>query len=137
MTYEKTNWTDTTPINIDNLQKLEDGVEENSNTILTGEITITSLGGLNGITVDYPEGFTKDNCIPIAFGTGGQRTGFGTAGLDYGITVDANNLSLLNGSFSKSLVLNESNINIRIYVASTPDCTGSKFPYQVTLMKVA
>lgn len=34
MAYEKTNWTSTTPINTTNLNKIENGIEQNSNEIV-------------------------------------------------------------------------------------------------------
>lgn len=47
MAYTKTNWTDSTPINTTNLNKIESGIEQNSNDI---ETLNTNVGDLTNLT---------------------------------------------------------------------------------------
>ena len=73
MTYTKTNWTSTTPINTTNLNKLESGIEQNSNDI---EQINNNIGQVNsdieGIRNDIENisgsiGTTETNSITIGF----------------------------------------------------------------------
>lgn len=49
----------------------------------TSKLLSSSDNATNVLAVDYPEGFTKDNCIPIAVG-GSRGSGSGQAMCFYG-----------------------------------------------------
>ena len=88
MAYEKTNWTNTTPINITNLNKIEDGISEMPQTIQPiGSIYITStnespssyLGGIwELIDKDFIEttGSMNDAFTPNSDITTGHKLAF-------------------------------------------------------------
>ena len=88
MAYEKTNWTNTTPINITNLNKIEDGISEMPQTIQPiGSIYITStnespssyLGGIwELIDKDFIEttGSMNDAFAPNSDITTGHKLAF-------------------------------------------------------------
>lgn len=91
--------------------------------ILTGDITLESSGG--SATINYPSGFTKDNCIIIACGITYNSAGYRAFG-----TVQA--------SVSTGARLSSSSITVCCYPvqASTGSPTGT-FNYKLVLMKIS
>lgn len=92
-------------------------------TVLTGKITLESSGG--SANVNYPTGFTKDNCIVVACGITYNSAGYRAFG-----TVQA--------SVSTGARLNSSSITVCCYPvqASTGSPTGT-FNYKLVLMKIS
>lgn len=91
--------------------------------VLTGNITLEASGG--SVSVNYPSGFTKDNCVVIACGitynSGGWRA-FGT----------------VQAAVSTGARLNPSNITVGCYPiqGNTSGPTGT-FNYKLVLMKIS
>lgn len=91
--------------------------------VLTGSITLESSGG--STNVNYPTGFTKDNCIVIACGITYNSAGYRAFG-----TVQA--------SVSTGARLNPSSITVGCYPiqGNTSGPTGA-FNYKLVLMKIS
>lgn len=102
--------------------KLTDWKLKGDFAVLTGDITLESTGG--SANVNYPEGFTKDNCVIIACGiiynSGGYRA-FGT----------------VQASVSTGARLNTNSITVGCYpVQSNTGSPTGTFNYKLVLMKV-
>lgn len=91
--------------------------------VLTGDITLETSGG--STNVNYPTGFTKDNCIVVACGITYNSQGYRAFG-----TVQA--------SVSTGARLNSSSITVCCYPlqASTGGPTGT-YNYKLVLMKIS
>lgn len=98
--------------------------------VLTGTITMAS--GTGSTTVNYPTGFTKNNCVVISYGQENADTknsynfGYGIKSTDY-----------TRGSMTRNVSLKDSNIEISIY-NPVVDGEGNKtYNYKIVLMKIA
>lgn len=91
--------------------------------VLTGSITLESTGG--SANVNYPTGFTKDNCIVLACGITYNSAGYRAFG-----TVQA--------SVSTGARLNSSSITVGCYpVQSDTGSPTGTFNYKLVLMKIS
>lgn len=95
----------------------------NGIAVLSGNITLNNAGG--SANVNYPNGFTKDNCVVIACGITYNSAGYRAFG-----TVQA--------SVSTGARLNSSSITVCCYPvqSSTGSPTGT-FNYKLVLMKIS
>ena len=91
------------------------------------------------ITVNYPEGYTKSNCFPVAFGCKGTRGIAGLKGYNYGYSNNDTlpSLTNTNGGFNRDLFLNDYNIEIKIYRYDKSVLVGVEIPIRVVLMKIS
>ena len=90
--------------------------------ILTGNIKLTASGG--SVNINYPSGFTKDNCVVVSCGVVYNSAGYRAFG-----TVQA--------SVSTGARLNSSSITVCCYPVQ--DASGSPtgtFNYKLVLMKI-
>lgn len=127
---------------IDQIKQELASVEDGSLYLLKSNIAVitgTASFDTNGnAIVNYPDGFTKNNCVVISFMT----EGLGTAKtLATGSVFDSSNVIV--GSIPKYIALGDSNIiininNIAIINGSSPT-VGSTYPdmnYKIVLMKI-
>ena len=90
--------------------------------VITGNITLEASGG--SVNVDYPSGFTKDNCVVIASGITYNSAGFRAFG-----TVQA--------TVSTGARLNSNSITVCCYPASSGQVSPEgTFNYKLVLLKV-
>lgn len=127
---------------IDQIKQELASVEDGSLYLLKANmavITGTASFDTNGnATVNYPEGFTKNNCVVISFMT----EGIGAAkALAAGSTFDSANMIV--GSVPKSITLSDSHINISIrnisIINDSNPAVGNSYPdmnYKIVLMKI-
>lgn len=104
-------------------KKASDYTTNDKFKVLTGSITLTNTGG--STNVDYPSGFTKDNCIVIACGITYNSAGYRAFG-----TVQA--------AVSTGARLNSSSITVGCFPiqSATSSPTGT-FDYKLVLMKIS
>lgn len=96
--------------------------------VLTGEIVMTS--GTGSATVDYPTGFTQDNCVVLSYG---QRVGTGSVYFGYGIK----STDYMSGSLTRNVALTSSNIVINVYNPASEGNGDKTYTYKIVLMKIA
>ena len=94
---------------------------------------------LKSVTLNYPEGYTKDNCVPVAFSCGGLKTNLGIQGYNYAYSANANepSLTLNNGGFNRDLILNDNNIKVNINIKGITLSEGLTVPIRIVLMKIS
>ena len=147
MSYTKHTWTnDELPaLNGTNLNNMENGIEEAHKNfsnyklngdfaIISGEIECTNTQGHTSKNINYPIGFTKENCVVISIGTGGQAFAFGTAGLAYGYSYTSPQMGLLAGSQDRNVIFYEDHMSISIY---NPSNNAFTYSYKIVLMKIS
>lgn len=113
----------------ENLCDVEVIAKENI-AVLTGAMEIESERP-GSTTIDYPSGFTKDNCVPIAFGI--NREGYSEWGLNF-YGVYEGSVDLIRVSFNRAINLNTDNISVRVINPVTSSITVN---YKIVLMKVS
>jgi len=146
MSYNKHVWVNNElpAINATNLNNIENGLEEAHNNfanyklngdfaIVTGTIECTNTENYTNKTIDYPTGFTKDNCVVVSFGSGGQSYNGGYAGLSYGFNYSTTT-GYLTGAQDRNVFLNSDNITIMYY---NPTPNQITYDYQIVLMKIS
>lgn len=105
--------------------------------VITGSVTLAANEDIsNNVAkqttwnVDYPSGFSKDNCVCIAFG-GNKAT---NKGYGYGHLIESDlALATATGVFPRAVVLNSDNIYC---TALNPAGNANTFNYKIVLMKV-
>lgn len=96
--------------------------------ILTGQVSMAA-DSTSSFTINYPIGFTADNCVPIACGL----KVLDAKGFNY-VAHNADSVSILNNGYNRLLNLQEANIQLRV---TNPDTTSAKtVNYKIVLMKV-
>lgn len=103
--------------------------------ILTGTITMSVSSGqslTNGQkNINYPAGFNKNNCIPIAVGIGGNTNG----NTDYCFEfLDNMSDAFVLGAFGRTVKLRDDYIDLRIHIQM--EATTSTRNYKIVLMKI-
>lgn len=95
-------------------------VNENKFGVVTGNVTLENGAGL--ARVDYPEGFTKDNCVVISAGC--QYASTGVIGFGF-----------VQSTFGTGATLSGNKI---AFVANSIDEIGPSgtYPFKVVLMKI-
>ena len=98
-----------------------------------------SIETLKSVTLNYPEGYTKDNCVPVAFSCGGLKTNLGIQGYNYAYSANSNepSLTLNNGGFNRDLILNDDNIKVNINIKGITLSEGLTVPIRIVLMKIS
>lgn len=97
--------------------------------ILTGTVTIAASSGEVGVTLNYPDGFTKDNCVVISFGS------YYDVNKGYAFGFHSNSSAgMLRGTNDRDVFLNSSGIQIWYNNVST---SAIKLNYKIILMKVS
>lgn len=102
--------------------------------VLTGNVTVpSSSGGTSGTVntnVNYPTGFTKDNCAPIAIGFKKQNDS------DYLYEPSSTNSSgaYVNGYFNGYIKMSSSNV---IIYSSNSGSSEINLSYKLVLMKIS
>lgn len=98
--------------------------------VLTGQIEMVSGNGT--VTVSYPNGFTKDNCVVISYG---QETVDANKGYSYGYGTSS--AHYIDGSLSRNVRLTDTNIEV-IVKNPVSETDGNKtYNYKIVLMKIA
>ena len=143
MSYSKHVWAnDELPaINDTNLNNIEDGIESAHNNfanykllsdfvVLTGSFTF--VNGQTELTINYPEGFTKSNCIVLSFmaqssNESGYTEGFLPTAVGY-----------VMGALGKGIQLQNNGILIKLCNPTEGGHTSGtgSFAYKLTLMKI-
>lgn len=100
--------------------------------VLSGTINCTTTSGYTSTTVSYPSGFTKNNCVVISFGSGGQSYKAGYAGLAFGY-VHSPQDGYLNGAEFRNVLFKDNEISISFY---NPNSSAVTFDYKVVLMRI-
>lgn len=101
--------------------------------VLTGTIDFTvNTGNTSGTkNIDYPEGFTKDNCVPIAIGIAGASSS--DTEYAYGFSGDHAG-SYVTGGIAKSLKLREGYMQLNAYIGT--EAAANTRNYRIVLMKI-
>jgi hypothetical protein len=105
--------------------------KKNDFAVLTGQIVMTNNTGT--IEVNYPEGFTRGNCVVLSYGLS-RESGSGTTGnvsFGYGI----NTVDFVRGSLTRNVSLKDSNIEISVFNPVSENTTEYTYNYKVVLMK--
>lgn len=102
--------------------------------VITGTIECATQQGYNSKNIDYPTGFTQNNCVVISFGSGGQSFNFGYAGLAFGYNYTSANNGYLTGAQDRNIIFYENNMGISYYNSSSATVT---YAYQIVLMKIS
>ena len=147
MSYNKHTWkNDELPaMNDTNLNNMEQGIKEAHDNfanyklkgdfaVIDGTIECTTPTGRTSKDIEYPNGFTKDNCVVIAIGMGGQAFAFGTAGLAYGYSYTSPQMGLLAGAQDRYVILDDNHITISCY---NPSNNAFTYNYKLVLMKIS
>lgn len=79
------------------------------------------------ITINYPQGFNADNCVPITCGIKASNIGFNYIG-KYDDSMD-----LYWNGFKRTLTLGNQSINLRLENCLTEQ---ANFNYKIVLMKI-
>ena len=110
----------------ENLCEVEVIAKENIAVINGSSVVEASATGT--INIDYPTGFTADNCVPISLGI----KVLDAKGFNYvGHKVDAG--SLLNNAYDRNLNLKTDSIQLMVANANTSEKTVN---YKIVLLKV-
>ena len=96
--------------------------------IITG--TITTSGTLTTTTINYPNGCTKDNCIPISIGSK-KSTDDEYTYLSTGLT---DTLAYIYGSFRGIVIFKSENIEIKTYTYNENEIITD---YKLVLLKIS
>lgn len=114
-------------VNFDGSNNVTINTTPSNISVLTGNKTITAESTAN-ISINYPSGFSKENCIPIACGI---RV-VGNQGYEFvGEYRDA--MSIYWNGYTKYLNLLSDNINLHI---SNPQTNSVIYYYKIVLMKI-
>ena len=100
----------------------------NDYAVLTGSMTINA-SSLGEVTINYPSGFTSENCVPISCGI----SSIASKGYNYeGYYEDATDL--MQNALKRTLNLTESNILLLIKNPATDQ--SKTVNYKIVLMKI-
>lgn len=91
--------------------------------VITGTITINNGNGI--VSVDYPTGFSQQNCVPISYGfnyvTDGTWLGFG----------------VISGTFSTGVRLAPTKVTFMVNKLIDGGATSFTTEYKLVLMKIS
>ena len=90
--------------------------------IIEGNITITK--GSGNVNVNYPQGYTQNNCVPISAGckySGADRYAFGA----------------FQSTGSTGVYLNTSNVTFNVSAFDLEIGPSGTYPFKIVLMKIA
>lgn len=90
--------------------------------VLTGSITISN--GSGSASVDYPEGFSQSNCVPVA---GGTR---------YSSNLNRIAFGGVQGSFYTGVYLNQSNVGFSVSPFANGAGPSGTYEFKIVLMKI-
>lgn len=138
-------------VTAERMNHIEDGIEQaasltnvitNDNfAVIMGSITATTEEGAEDFTahtnVNYPAGFSKDNCIVLAIGTNYDNNDSYT--YSFGTLASADSpTALVRAAIGKSATLREDNIQLSIYFNYNASASASThiYPYKLVLMKI-
>lgn len=147
MAYTKNIWKngELPAINNENLNHIEQGIKEAHDNfinyklkgdfaVINGEIECTTTQGHTTKSIPYPQGFTKENCVVISIGLGGQSYKFGYSGLAYGYSYTSPQTGILAGSQDRYAVLKDEEITFSCY---NPNDNAFTYKYKIVLMKIS
>lgn len=109
----------------------EDNFAEIQGTInLTASSNPGSTYSPTNFSIDYPDGFNKENTVVVGFKC--RLQGTGTGDYIFGYTPDKTSSSAVSGAYPRTVRLDDENMTVSVYNLSTQ----RKMDYMIYLMKI-
>ena len=125
-------------VNFDGAGDVTINTTQNNIAVLEGNVNVLKTDAVNVYqqtikTINYPEGYNKNNCVCVALGT---TTDVNSRGFSYDGSESTANASvgMLVGNPPKAVQLVNSNMSLKLYNITSSD---KLIYYKIVLMKIA